>query len=137
MTFPVLLQGAHILPHSLAHNINAQRFIARFTGGLIPRVEIFTDMINDYENALLLQADAHKDFDDYLWGIEVRTASDNITNIFRAVRIGNANCSVECERDLEFWGERDLPGPSPLHLRLHLTVGRILFEAGVLRPISI
>lgn len=99
-------------------------------------------MINSLRNGLTLQADAHKDFDDFLWGIEEVVVGGIST--FRAVRIGADNCSVDCGlngRDIVFrntWPGEDgkldieMTPPSAMHLRLHLTVGRMLYDARAL-----
>ena len=50
--------------------------IEAFTGGIVT-ADVIIDMINAPENALLLQHDAHQEYDkQFAWGIEALSESD-------------------------------------------------------------
>ncbi|KAL0636392.1 hypothetical protein Q9L58_004642 [Maublancomyces gigas] len=121
------LERAHIAPWAALSNKTVASFVQKFTGGVIDKRALAT--VDTVENGMLLQHDAHRDYDDYLWSVkEVDGKYMVITRNY------GPKLSFACgNRELKF---ENLPGriygkPDARFFQLHRVVGQLLQDTGL------
>lgn len=83
---PVRLEAAHIMPHSVAGKPAVKQFILAFSGGTVTENLIGKAGINSAYNGMMMQHDAHQDYDGLLWSIEPSSLEVGINTTYKAVQ---------------------------------------------------
>lgn len=101
-----------------------------FSGGRISNTELFKDKINKMKNGMMLQRDAHTDFDNFLWGIKVTRDAAGTPIGHKVKKIGAGECSLYDDRyrsigNTKAWGKL----VKSAFLELHYAVGWILYDS--------
>lgn len=116
------LERAHIAPWAALSNKEVALFVEKFTGGIIDKDVLET--IDTVANGMVLQHDAHRDYDDYLWS--VKEEDDKFKVISR---------NKGPELSFDYAGKElvfsNLPGknhgkPDGRFFKLHQVVGKLL-----------
>jgi len=128
---------SHILPFSIHGNSRIQTLIEAYTGKKIT-ARLIQDLINDPQNALNLQQDAHSSFDSFSWGIEAEL-QENTTDVyryrFRSVAPKKVPQSIKLRDGDEIdFGRGKFPDdvrfPNPIFCNLKLAIARVLHASG-------
>lgn len=136
----VSLIGAHIIPFSSADRPEVHTMLEWFSSGTVQRAWTLNRGINDPYNGLLLQSDAHDDFDYFRWGIQCPA---NAPGTYHPVMIqpGFDHLSFVVPAQMQFGlgANNNLPLaalPKPELCNLHYAVGKVLRRSGAAEVID-
>lgn len=137
----VHLDLAHIIPLQILTNPVLQEYFQTFTG--LPLSHVRAASLNHPRNGLILEANAHRDFISYNWGITTTNPNTTANTIFedptrpntkyKAERACRGLLSFKMPNSLLVFGEgmRGVELPDRDSLAFHLAVGKVLHESGV------
>ncbi|RPA91973.1 hypothetical protein L873DRAFT_249397 [Choiromyces venosus 120613-1] len=137
----VTLDLTHIIPLQILTNPLLQKYFRIFTG--LPLSHVRASSLNHPRNALVLEANAHRDFVSYNWGITTLNMEAFANTIyddpskpsvkFKAEKTGAGPISFKIPNKLLSFGagKRSIELPDQESLAFHLAVGKVLHESGV------
>ncbi|KAG8215321.1 hypothetical protein J3R82DRAFT_8913 [Butyriboletus roseoflavus] len=124
------------MPFSLHYKIHPHAALEMFTGRAIT-AENIRALINAPENALLLQRDAHEQYDILYWGIEAVLGSGGVRYFSRPVREEHLSRSMKCRMNKELYfgtnvlnEDRPIGLPDPCFCNTMLAITWVLHMSG-------
>jgi len=142
----VTLDLAHIIPLQILTDPVLQEYFKTFTG--LPPSHVRASSLNHPRNALILEANAHRDFISYNWGIvtaNLKTATNSIFDSptrpntrYKAEKACGGLISFKMPNSLLVFGEgmRSIELPDGDSLAFHLAVGKVFHESGISRTLA-
>lgn len=116
------LERAHIAPLAALRNKTVALFVEKFTGGIINKKVL--DNIDTVVNGMVLQHDAHRDYDDYLWSVKVENGRFKVISRNKGSKLS----FIDGGKELEFSNlpETNFGKPDVRFFELHRVVGDLL-----------
>lgn len=131
---PVRLEAAHIMPHSVAGKPAVKQFIFAFSGGTVTENIIGKAGINSAYNGIMMQHDAHQDYDGLLWSIDPSSLDvgiDTKYNVVQHLRDGmNLSFPIGWEGKVLKFGGAPAEWPHPAICKLQNAVANVFMGIG-------
>jgi len=142
----VTLDLAHIIPLQILTDPVLQGYFRTFTG--LPLSRVRASSLNRPRNGLILEANAHRDFISYNWGIAAARINAAASTIFddptkpntryKAEKAYGGLISFKMPNSPLVFGEgmRSVELPDQDSLAFHLAVGKVFHESGVSKTLA-
>lgn len=119
------MECAHVAPFAPLRRKEVADLVEVFTGGEITPDDIESEL-DTVKNGMLLQHDVHRDFDEYLWSIEIGADERyRIVHFNDGPKLSFLETATHLNLDLEL-----LSNPAARYCKLHCTMAGLLRATG-------